>query len=174
MQSKNFISADKAGIGGTDDLSALLAGIAGDITALQGRIEVTTGTWSPQWVFTSGSWGVFDGLTAGKYTKIGNLVILHFAIATSSTNSSPSGSARITNLPFAVQTQVPNVAACAVYATGFSTAFPNIAMAQNSTEISLYRTEPNAEPTAVTATTMAAGAGQNFVRGCLMYYTPDA
>lgn len=174
MQSKDFLSADKAGIGGTDDLSVLLAGIAGDISDLQGRIEVTVGTWSPQWVFTSGTWDVYDGLTAGKYTKIGNLIILHFAIATDSTSSSPSGAARITNLPFPVQTQVPNVPACAVYATGFSTAFPNIAMAPTSTEIALYRTEPNAEPTAVTATTMAAGAGNNFVRGCLMYYTPDA
>lgn len=173
MQSKDFLSVDKAAVGGTADLSAALAGILADIEGLENR-EPVTGTWSPQWKFASGTWDEMAGLTAGKYTKIGNLVILHFSIATDSTSSSPSGGARIKNLPFPVQTQVPNVAACSVYATGFSTAFPNIAMAQNTDEIALYRTEANAEPTAVTAATMAAGSGKNFVRGCLMYYTPDA
>ena len=71
MQSKDFLSADKAGIGGTDDLSALLADMQSQIDS----VVVTTGTFTPVWRFDDGSWDTGSN-TQGKWTRINDLVIV--------------------------------------------------------------------------------------------------
>jgi len=64
--------------------------------------DVEKGTWTPVLTFaTPGNLSVVYSVQYGAYTKIGNLVMLHFNIATSTfTHTTASGNAQITGLPF--------------------------------------------------------------------------
>lgn len=63
-----------------------------------GLDDYEEGAWTPDYSFsTSGS--VTTTLVSGTYVKVGDIVTIHFRIATSSI-SSPTGNATIVNLPF--------------------------------------------------------------------------
>lgn len=170
MQSKDFLSADKAGIGGTDDLSALLAGIADDITALQGR--VTTGTFDPVWRFDSGSWDAGSN-TQGKWTRIGDLVIATFRIETTTTSSSPSGAARLGGLPFNIINSSSTKNPAAVQPLSFGTNWPSVAVPYVDDEVEFLIMSNSAAPVALAATHMVAGDHKNSIVGSVTYYTDD-
>ena len=68
------------------------------------------GTWTPT-ITGSTTAGAFTyAVQQGKYTKVGNSVALHCAIAVSATSTSPVGDMTITGLPFAVSSQFPSFA----------------------------------------------------------------
>lgn len=170
MQSKDFLSADKAGIGGTDDLSALLADMAGDITALQGR--VTTGTFTPVWRFDSGSWGTGSN-TQGRYTRIGNLVVATFRIETTTTSSSPTGTARMGGLPFDIWNLSNTKNPASIFPLDFGASWPSVALPHINDEVEFLIMSNSTAPVELTASHMVAGDHKNGIIGSVTYYTDD-
>lgn len=61
--------------------------------------DYTTGTWTPTIKFGGGNTGIVYTINHGRYTKIGNMVLIQFLIATSSKGSS-TGFMTIEGLPF--------------------------------------------------------------------------
>lgn len=166
MQSKDFLSADKAGIGGTDDLSALLADMQSQIDS----VVVTTGTFTPVWRFDDGSWDTGSN-TQGKWTRINDLVIVTFRIETTTTSSSPSGNARLGGLPFNIINSSSTKNPAAIQPLAFGSNWPSVAVPYVDDEVEFLIMDSTHAPQPLVAAHMVAGDHKNSIVGSVTYYT---
>jgi len=122
------------------------------------------GTWTPSYTAT----GITYSTQVGKYTKIGDIVIVSFIVATSNTTSiSGSGNLNVTGLPFTAEATNPR-SSMAVMSGRFSSNQPNYGVITTSSSVIELR---NAFETNTQISDMGvnASANQNVTEGVLIY-----
>lgn len=128
------------------------------------------GTFTPTITFsTPGNLSVTYETQAGRYTKIGDLVTFSLRVrALTFTHTTAAGVARITGLPFVVQSGNPHFPCCIGYAVGMS-ALANeqlMALAVPATSyIDLYRSTGATSTTASPATIPTGGTKDLIISG---------
>jgi hypothetical protein len=131
-------------------------------TAANHLDDYEEGTFTPAWYFSSGGSVAYSG-QAGVYTKVGRMVSCRCYMSTSSI-SSPSGSASITGLPFTQKSGYEGGAAVGIayrWATNFSTF--QFRTNENSTAISVYKQAYNAEASNLGGSDFNSGSSKNVV-----------
>jgi len=120
------------------------------------------GTFTPAWYFSGGGSVAYSG-QAGVYTKVGRMVSCRCYLSTSSI-SSPSGSASITGLPFTQKSGYEGGAAIGI-AYRWGTNFSNLQFRtnENSTAISVYKQAYNAEASNLGGSDFTSGSSKNIV-----------
>jgi len=125
------------------------------------------GTWTPAYSTTGGSF-TYDAATAGNYTKVGNIVHVHFRIYTTSATVG-TGNVYITGLPFttaAVQT-TGSIGDCRLW--GGDT--PDTLVFWGAASLApYYRTVVNGANSIIDASDLSAVAGaKNLIDGQVTY-----
>ena len=87
----------------------------GGTTAANALDDYEEGTWTPVLTAVSGTKTWSYSAQRGTYTKVGNLVTIFFNIQLSSNGSGTDGNARITGLPFTMETDTSLVAVYAFF-----------------------------------------------------------
>jgi hypothetical protein len=120
------------------------------------------GTFTPAWYFSGGGSVAYGG-QAGVYTKVGRLVSCRCYLSTSSI-SSPSGSASITGLPFTQKSGYEGGAAVGI-AYRWGTNFSNFQFRtnENSTAISVYKQAYDGEAANLQGSDFLSGSSKNIV-----------
>jgi len=122
------------------------------------------GTWTPVYNAT----GITYSSQQGKYTKIGDIVIVSLSIATSDTTSiSGSGTLNITGLPFTSESTNPR-AVMAVLSGRFNSNQPNYGLVKQSTSAIELRNDFNTV-TQISDIAVVAAANQNVTEAVLIY-----
>ena len=147
INSTDGSTAITTGAGGTVTLSAALTGT--DAT-LSGGVylggtgsanyldDYEEGTWTPAWSFsTSGSAAIT--ISHATYVKVGNLVVASTRVSTTSV-SSPTGTATLTGLPF---TSANQCSASIGNAVRFGSNMPNIKGIVSSSLLQFYKNATN-------------------------------
>ena len=135
-----------------------------------GGVEYEEGTWTPAYSTSGGSF-TYDDATEGWYTKIGNIVHVHFRIYTC-TSTVGSGDVNIVGLPYAAKSTAFHGAGSIGDCRNWGGDMPDtLSIATGATNMQLYyRTSANGANTKVQASDMDAGSSaQNLVDGQLTY-----
>lgn len=113
-------------------------GVSGNPTIDIDSAFYSTGSWYPHMTFNGSGTGVLYSIQQGSYSKIGNIAIVTGRVGLTN-NGTGVGTARITNLPFTVETSNNHVSNSARLLQGGSgmTGF-KIYMEANTTTASLY------------------------------------
>ena len=120
------------------------------------------GTFTPAWYFSGGGSVAYGG-QAGVYTKVGRMGSCRCYLSTSSI-SSPSGSASITGLPFTQKSGYEGGAAVGI-AYRWGTNFSNFQFRtnENSTAISVYKQAYDGEASNLGGSDFLSGSSKNIV-----------
>ena len=135
------------------------------------KLPYAVGTWTPTLIPASGSFGAitYDAITAGEYTRIGNILIATGSLRTDAiTIGTASGAMSIGGLP--VTSAAPSVMTVG-YSADWSTNNPTGGLLQQSaTTIQiLYRATANGNSASLTHTSLGTGANANDIRFSIMY-----
>jgi len=150
----------------------------GDTAADNALDDYEEGAWTPTYSPATAFTGItYDtAITAGKYTKIGNLVVCAFNIRTSSI-SGGAGQVKLGGLPFTAATVVSYaVGGGAIVEAGSVGAFAgdvpsSVSVIETTTTASItYRATANGNTAALDVTDLATGAAANFLYGTFFYY----
>ena len=136
--------------------------------------DYETGTWTPVIAATGSQPSVTYSFQGGKYTKIGNLVRLDFAITISSI-SGGSGAAAISGIPFATQSGTTQRSVNAVgyndifVASGYS---PIFEISDGQTAIFMvYSPNATTQRSSTMQISSAVSGGFKYLQGSIIYYT---
>ena len=130
------------------------------------------GTWTPTYLGATTNPTVSYATRAGKYTKVGRLVICHFRILTTSV-SGGSGLLLLGGLPFATNSSSidgGNGSGSVYHADAFTTNHPQ-GLGNNPGNSSMYATYQagNAATVLMSVANLSAGADSNALRGSFSY-----
>lgn len=159
-------------LGNFDDLSVgEVNSLVTKLTAIDALLP-TFGTWTPVWSLDSGTWDT-GAATEGRYMRIGNLVICHFKILTSSTNSSPSGDVGMGGFPYNILVANANFCSNGIFTKDFNTTWPTGIRSWTATRIKFIIENISSGPSNLSTSHLVAGENKNLIEGGFSYYTDD-
>lgn len=136
--------------------------------ATESEPDYEEGTWTPAYTFsTSGS--VTHGTQVGRYVRLGNIVVASFVLNTTA-SSSPSGSVKVSGLPFAAASTASLRSSMAIgRAASFATSMTLRGFVDASaSEITLAKNATNAGGSAVSNSDIASSG--NDLSATISYF----